>query len=345
MDAGMIVPEADASNSPPCAGRDHRAIERVSVTVPARLHLGFLDLNGGLGRRFGSLGIALDAPRTRISLRRGPALAATGPDRDRALRYLRILVEHFQMEGRLQISVEETIPEHIGLGSGTQLSLAVGVACCRIGGIDADIRAIAHLMERGARSSIGIATFEQGGVVLDGGRGTADLPPPVLSRLPFPEPWRILLIFDHARRGMHGAAEVEAFQRLPPFPADAAAHLCRLMLMTALPALVERNVDEFGAAIAELQRVIGDHFAPAQGARFMSASVADVLQWIESEGISGVGQSSWGPTGFAVVGSDDAAERLRRAAERRWPRASGLSFHVSRGRNRGGDVEVAFAAD
>jgi predicted sugar kinase len=34
----------------------------VSVTVPARLHLGFLDLDGGLGRRFGSLGMALDGP-------------------------------------------------------------------------------------------------------------------------------------------------------------------------------------------------------------------------------------------------------------------------------------------
>ncbi len=344
MDAGMIVPEADASNSPPGAGRARRAVERVSVTVPARLHLGFVDLNGGLGRRFGSLGIALDAPRTRISLRRAATLAAAGPDSERALRYLRILVDHFQVDSRLQLGVEETIPEHVGLGSGTQLSLAVGVAYCRIGGIAADIRDIAHLLERGARSSIGIATFEQGGVVLDGGRGAADLPPPVLSRLPFPEPWRILLIFDHARHGMHGDAEVEAFRRLPSFPADAAAHLCRLMLMVALPALVERNVDEFGAAIAELQRIIGDHFAPAQGARFMSAGVADVLQWIESEGVCGVGQSSWGPTGFAVVGSADDAERLRRAAERRWPRASGLSFQVSRGRNRGGDVEVVFAA-
>src|ERR1700680_1975654 len=40
----------------------------VTVTAAARLHLGFLDLNGGLGRRFGSIGLAIDAPRTRLTI-------------------------------------------------------------------------------------------------------------------------------------------------------------------------------------------------------------------------------------------------------------------------------------
>jgi predicted sugar kinase len=72
----------------------------------------------------------------------------------------------------------------------------------------------------------------------------------------------------------------------------------------------------------------------------MSADVAEVLQWLESEGIAGVGQSSWGPTGFAIIGSETEAERLRQQAERRWPASTGLAFAISRGRNRGGDVSV-----
>lgn len=341
MHGNMIVSGAYASNSPAPIESGLRAVERVDVSVPARLHLGFVDLNGGLGRRFGSLGIALDTPQTRIALRRGDRLSVEGPGADRACGYLKALVERYQLDDRLHLAIEAAIPEHVGLGSGTQLSLATGIACCRLHGIDADIRQIAQLLERGARSSIGIATFEQGGVVLDGGRGDDDAPPPILSRLPFPEQWRILLIFDHVRRGLHGKAEIEAFRRLPPFPADSAAHLCRLTLMVALPALVEQKLDPFGGAIAELQRVIGDHFAPAQGARFMSAAVAEVLQWLESEGIRGVGQSSWGPTGFAVIGAEAEAERLRRDAARRWPAESGLSFVISRGRNRGGEVVVS----
>lgn len=340
MHDNMIISGAYASNSPASIDPAMHAIERVDVSVPARLHLGFVDLNGGLGRRFGSLGIALDTPQTHLSLRRSETLSADGPGADRALRYLKAMNERHRLDDRLHLSIDSSIPEHVGLGSGTQLSLATGIAYCRIHGIDADIRQIAQLLERGARSSIGIATFEQGGVVLDGGRGDTDLPPPVLSRLPFPEQWRIMLIFDHVRRGLHGAAEIEAFRQLPPFPAEAAAHLCRLTLMVALPALAERKLDPFGAAIAELQRVIGDHFAPVQGARFMSAGVAEVLAWFESQGISGVGQSSWGPTGFALIGTEAEADRLHREAERRWPASSGLSFVLSRGRNRGGEVDV-----
>ena len=34
---------------------------------------------------------------------------------------------------------------------------------------------------------------------------------------------------------------------------------------------------EFGPSITEVQRIVGDHFAPAQGGRFASSRVADVL--------------------------------------------------------------------
>lgn len=340
MHDGMIVREAGAGNSPTLVDRSLPVVEHVRVSVPARLHLGFVDLNGELGRRFGSLGIALDAPQTRLVLRRGETLAAEGPSGGRALQYLRVVADHFDLDDRLHLVIEEAIPEHVGLGSGTQLSLAVGAACCRLYGIEVDARRIAQLLERGARSSIGIATFQSGGVVLDGGRGDTDQPPPVLCQLPFPEPWRILLIYDNTHRGLHGNAEKAAFQQLPVFPGAAAAQLCRLVLMVALPALAERRLDRFGSAVAELQRVIGDHFAPVQGARFMSPGVSEVLQWLESEGIAGIGQSSWGPTGFAIIGSEAEASRLREQAERRWPSATGLAFAVTRGRNRGGEISV-----
>jgi beta-RFAP synthase len=305
--------------------------------------LGFVDLNGGLGRRFGSLGIAVDTPRVRLSLGRGERLRAIGPDAARAQRHLETLIEHYGLDPRLDLHVDESIPAHVGLGSGTQLALATGAAATCLFGFELNARAIAGLLDRGARSSIGIATFEQGGVVLDGGRGDSDEAPPVLSRLPFPDEWRILLIFDHARQGLHGPEESAAFRRLPLFPAERAAHLCRLVLMVALPGLAEGNLERFGAAVAELQRAIGDYFAPVQGARFASSSVAQALAWLEAEGIAGVGQSSWGPTGFGLIGSEADAAALLADARRRWPPESGLTFAVSRGRNRGADIEVARA--
>jgi beta-RFAP synthase len=335
----MLVAPARSGNSR-SDDRNANAIECVRVSVPARLHVGFLDLHGGLGRRFGSLGISLDAPETRVRLRRADVLAVEGPDASRAQAYLETLVAHFGLDAGMRLEIESAIPEHVGLGSGTQLSLAIGIACCRLHGLEADARTLAALLDRGLRSSIGIASFERGGVILDGGRGEADRPPPVIARLPFPDAWRVLLVYDDTRRGLHGAAETDAFRSLPPFAPERAADLCRLVLMAMLPALAEQDLDRFGAGLAELQRAIGDYFAPAQGARYTSPVVAEVLRWLESEGVHGIGQTSWGPTGFAILGSESDAARLLHDAERRWSRTGGLRFAVSRGRNRGGEVTV-----
>src|SRR5262245_61536586 len=241
----MLVAPARSSNS---HGGDHErmAIQRVSVIVPARLHVGFVDLHGGLGRRYGSLGISLDTPQTRMSLRRGAVLSVNGPSAARARRCLEVLIERFHLDSGLALEIETAIPEHVGLGSGTQLTLATAVACCRLHGLDVDTRELAGTLERGLRSSIGIASFEHGGVILDGGRGESDQPPPVIARLPFPDDWRVLLIFDDARQGLHGVAEIDAFRRLPAFAPDVAAHLCRVMLMVTLPALAEADLDRFG---------------------------------------------------------------------------------------------------
>jgi len=343
----MILADNKASNAN-LGGTSDAArsgtIDRVTVTVPGRLHAGFVDLNGDLGRRFGSLGIALDAPVTRVTVMPGKGLTISGVDADRARTYAERVIRHYRLGADMALRVESAIPDHVGLGSGTQLCLAVGTAVSRFFGLESDAREIAQLLDRGARSSIGIATFEQGGVVLDGGRGAVDQPPPVISRLPFPDSWRILLIFDQAQRGLHGSAESEAFQKLPPMPGDRAAQLCRLVLMVALPALAEQDLDRFGGAIAELQAAIGDHFAPVQGARFLSAAVTQTLDWLRAQGIQGVGQSSWGPTGFGLVESEAKAATLLREMQQKWPSGTGLSFAIARGRNRGGDIDVIHSA-
>lgn len=313
--------------------------ERVSVSVPARLHFGFVDLNGDLGRRFGSLGVALEAPLTRVTLSGAPALRVSGHEQDRARKYLASVIQHYHLDDRLSLTVESSIPPHVGLGSGTQLALSIGMAASTYFGLNLDAWDIARLLDRGARSSVGIATFTHGGVVLDGGRGPGEEAPPVLARFDFPEAWRILLIFHQDVTGLHGEAERETFSRLPRFPADQAGHLCRLMLMTALPALAEADIAGFGGAVSEMQRIMGDYFAPAQGARFLSPLVTEALAWLEANGASGVGQSSWGPTGFALVGSAAEAERLLAGLRSRWAENAGLSFTISHGRNRGGEIE------
>lgn len=316
-----------------------QTVTRVTVTAPARLHLGFLDLAGDLGRRFGSLGLAIEGIGTGVTIARADALRVQGPDAARAERYARAMAARFGLPDRVAISVTNAIPPHAGLGSGTALALAVGAGMARIAGLRIDAAEIALALGRGQRSGIGIAAFLEGGVVLDGGQAAnATGAPPILARHDFPEAWRVLLVLDPGFQGKHGEDELAAFGGLPPFPASTAAELCRLVLMRALPALVERDIDAFGDAVTRLQAAVGDHFAPAQGGRFTSPAVAEALSWLQAQGARGVGQSSWGPTGFALLGDAGQAERL--AVEARARFAGRLDIQICRGRNRGADREA-----
>lgn len=314
----------------------------VSVTTTARLHMGFFDLNGDLGRRFGSIGVSLDSPITELHAWSAEQFTAEGPGAARAARIAQRLAAALQLEGGMHMQLQRAIPEHAGLGAGTQMSLAVGLALNQLYGLGLIIEDVARLTERGARSGIGLGTFAVGGVIIDGGRGEQTLIPPVIARADFPEAWRIVLIFDRTHTGVHGAEEIAAFRNLPEFPADAAARLCRHVLMQALPALAEHDLASFGAAIRELQERTGDHFAPAQGGRYASPRVTAVLQWLAGQGVACYGQSSWGPTGFALFASESAAEECLRRLQAQFAHDAALDFMLCKGLNRGGSVhEIA----
>ncbi|MGI9046916.1 MAG: beta-ribofuranosylaminobenzene 5'-phosphate synthase family protein [Burkholderiales bacterium] len=324
----------------------------VVVEAPARLHMGFLDFGRLGGRRFGGVGLTIDGLSTRIRAERATSNSA-GAGYPRILPLLEILQRKFDLHtmdtngGCVRIEVEKSIPEHVGLGSGTQMALAVGCAVARLFDLETSASTVAALLDRGRRSGIGIGAFDQGGFLVDGGSaiiGDSGVPP-IVSRLAFPAHWRVLLVFDDSAQGLHGGEESGAFCALPLFPEASSARLCRLVLLRALPALQAANIEEFGAAITELQQAIGDYFAQAQGGRYASPRVAEALAWFAGRGASGIGQSSWGPTGFVIVESEDRAQVLLEAARAWWNGNGGngrtaLRFAVYQGRNRGGEIWV-----
>jgi beta-RFAP synthase len=317
----------------------------VTVTVPARLHLGFLDLNGSLGRRFGSIGLAINGLKTSITFNAASQPQVTGPESERVRGYLQAMQRALDIENTCHVRIDEVVPAHAGLGSGTQIALAVAAGVRRFHGLPLDVRGDAIRLERGARSGVGIGLFDHGGLVVDGGRGPLTTAAPVVSRMPFPEQWRILVVLDPHRQGVHGPDEREVFSKLAPSSDGQAAHLCRLVLMKALPALAECDIAGFGSAIKEMQMLIGDYFAAIQGgSRFSSPDVAAALAVLEDEGAHGIGQSSWGPTGFAFAPSVAEADRLLESI-RRHPRGRDLDIRAVSGLNRGAQIVSRVEAD
>ncbi|MDE1179146.1 beta-ribofuranosylaminobenzene 5'-phosphate synthase family protein [Paraburkholderia sp.] len=325
----------------------------VTVDAPARLHLGFLDPNGTLGRPFGSIGVTVDGRGTRLTMRRAAQTRIEGARSDAELarieQYLALL--RAQWNGP-QIAVEllRAPRAHTGLGSGTQLALAIGTAYARLAGKAASTAELAHLLGRGARSGIGILGFDHGGLIVDGGPGPhshsdgAGLAephvPPLLFRQPFPDAWRILLIDDTHREGLHGDSERRGLAALSPFPETLAAHLCHLVLLRVLPGIAEGDFDAFAGGITELQQTIGEYFAPVQGGVFASPAVATALDAVALTQAAGIGQTSWGPTGFAFLRDQDDASRALGAAQDATRGMPGIVCSVVTGRNRGATLRA-----
>ena len=292
----------------------------VFVEAPARLHFGVLDLAGRLGRHFGGLGAAIPAPSLLLEAAPARELSATGPDADRALEFARRFLGFHGRPASGSLIVHKTIPSHAGLGSGTQLALAVARALAELHGLPADPLDLARAVARGKRSAIGTWTFALGGFIVEGGRRIgAEGIAPLLARYAVPPSWQCVVAVPPGPRGLSGEAEAAAFERLPP-PADREVErVSHLVLMQLLPALVEADLRSFGVALSEVQRITGAWFAEQQGGIFAPGSTGELVSSMVSWGAAGVGQSSWGPAVYGLVDTPEAAGDLAGRVARAMP--------------------------
>ncbi|NUT14981.1 MAG: beta-ribofuranosylaminobenzene 5'-phosphate synthase [Cupriavidus sp.] len=315
----------------------------VSLRAPARLHLGFLDPSASLGRRFGSLGLVIDGFETEVEISAATRTvvvasgAAEHGEIDRAQAWLARLQRESGRTEPVQLRLVKVMPDHAGFGSGTQLALAIGRAFAQWHGLGIQTARLAQWLGRGLRSGIGIAGFDQGGLLVDGGPGANGEPAPVLSRVALPAAWRVLVVQDTALKGLSGAEERRRIEALAPLSRAQAADICHQVLMRVLPGAAAADFAPFAAGITHVQRVLGQHFAPAQGGRaFASAAVERVIEWIgAAEPAAALGQSSWGPTGFAILPSQASAQQMVDALRAAQVAAPSLVLRIVAGRNAG----------
>ena len=315
----------------------------ISLKTHARLHMGFLDMHGGLGRKFGSLGLSLNAPSLVMHAMEAEELRVVGnvdvKIAEDVVKMLKTLQKSLNLQFRMQLSIEQSIPRHAGLGSGTQLAIGLVAVVNALYRLNLSQHRIAQLSSRGARSGIGLGAFFQGGALVDAGRGSTTGVPPIIARAVFPEDWYVILIADNSQQGIHGALERATFEHLPAFAPSLAEKLCHHVLMQALPALHEQDLPAFGGAVRALQMATGEHFAAAQGGLYASDSVEKALNYLVEQGVTCFGQSSWGPTGFAIVESEMAALELLGQLQMAFEHLTQLSFSVCAGNNQGAQLD------
>jgi beta-ribofuranosylaminobenzene 5'-phosphate synthase len=239
------------------------------------------------------------------------------------------------------IRVERAPEPHIGLGSGTQFACSlVGLmeAAARVRmrsetdasslGVDdpsASIRSVsiavcdlfpdamslAQTSGRGKRSFIGMEGFLRGGLIWDEGQAGSTEPSHVEIRrtgsYAFPSAWRVMLLSDRSYVGDSGLKEAALFEQCARSPNRHRDSMLRLVQEELLPALGAEDFEGCSRAIGLYGAMAGEIFGPAQGGIYRSPAIAELVECTQAMGCMGVGQSSWGPTVFAIVPDEENA--------------------------------------
>ncbi len=317
------------------------------VETTARLHFGFGNLSLAHDRLYGALGATLDEPRVAVSAE--PADEVRCPH-DTGREYAERVCSLLGVPGA-SVTVENDLPRHAGLGSGTQLALATLAAIARSYDREPAVRERAPALGRGGRSGIGVAAFEQGGFILDSGHPsalfTAEAPaegewdvPSVAARHRIPADWRFILVIPDAPPGRSGTDEEAAMRRaVTDADPELADRVAGLIVRALLPAIADGDAARFGTAVNEVGRLNGTWYVGEQGGTYRPP-VGEIVETLATtNGVYGAGQSSWGPAVYGVT--DEQHVTMAREAGETALDAAGVDgeVRVVSGRNRGARVD------
>jgi len=322
-------------------------LHQIQVVASSRLHFGLLSFGHVKRRQFGGIGVMLQKPNLELLFSPSSAFEVTGELSNRVLTF----AEHWaQWHGQSElpachIEVLSVPREHVGLGVGTQLGLSVASGLNRfLGQPERPLEQLVQSVRRGARSAIGSYGFSSGGLIVDAGKTEADQMSPLEVRLPLPEQWRWVLICPPQGSGLSGKREGKAFDQLEPVSEAISERLSHEIHHEILPAVREQQFEEFARGVFRFGELAGSCFASVQGGSYHGAELIERVGWLRSLGIEGVGQSSWGPTLFALFENPSAADAFVKYAQQD-PMGEQLEYQVASTDNRGARISEVLSVE
>lgn len=257
---------------------------------------------------YGGLGIMVDVPCVEVVAEPASAWQIAGNAERTATVILDHMRSHIPELVPLHLEVIRHAPAHQGWGTGTQLALAVAQVCCVASHLQWNAAEMASWTGRGARSGIGIAGYEQGGLLIDAGKAIEGKRTDRVRSIPFPQEWTFVLVEPGEEQGLFADQERSAFSRLHQVRIDTVKHMQSLINDEIVPAVQQKDFDTFARLLTEYNRLAGTHYHEVQPGDYSSESNATRLEMMRQAGAAGVGQSSWGPGLFAVF-RDEATAR------------------------------------
>ncbi len=328
------------------------------ITTPCRIHLSLIDENGYTGRVDGGIGLMLDRPNVVFE-----ASNSAEEFKIEAHKYYRESIEvineiasrvfkTFNISNKnFHFNLKRYFPSHVGLGSKTQLSLAIITAITRLKSIDhLSTEYLTQLVDRGGTSGIGWRGFETGGFILDGGHeygkgkekesflpssaSSNSNPALTISRHNIPNNWRFVLIIPNVKKGAYGDEEIRVFQEYAPIPKIEVNEVSHLIIMKILPGILKNDLKCFGEGLKRIQSI---GFKKIE-INLQHQIVKDLLYFFEDYGLKAYGMSSFGPSVVGVVESDSEAEKLLKVVQKNQKNGGG-HIYICKPNNSGAKIE------
>lgn len=330
---------------------------KVRITTPCRIHLSLIDENGYTGRVDGGIGLMVDRPNVVFE-----ASNSATQFKIEANKYYRESIEvinekaskifkAFDINNKnFHFNLRRYYPSHVGLGSKTQLSLAIATAIAKLKDMEIPTKELTKLVERGGTSGIGWRGFESGGFILDGGHdfgkgkeketfspsSASNLADPALTilRYTIPEHWRFVVAIPNVKNGAYGDEEVSIFQKHAPIPREEVNEVSHQILMKVVPGLLKKDLICFGEGIKRIQNI---------GFKKIEISlqhevVKNLLNLLDEYGVKAYGMSSFGPSVVGITESNQEATELFEAVHRHL-RNIGSHIYICKPNNTGAKIE------
>lgn len=238
---------------------------------------------------------------------------------------------------------------HSGLGFGTQLACAVAVGVelfagarqsfAQLGGqwqevmhaIPVDPASatawLANYSGRGRRSSIGLHGFLHGGFILDSGHAPKSLTEVgeqldadggatisqreiATTHLTLPDAWRVVLIIPSDDNRISGLQESNLLQAVSKHANPWRQRMIDLAEACRHQLYGSGDFVGFTSVIDQYTALAGRLFESVQGGIYRGGTIERAVALARNHGLSGVGQSSWGPAVFGFAPDLDAASAI-----------------------------------
>jgi beta-ribofuranosylaminobenzene 5'-phosphate synthase len=239
----------------------------------------------------------------------------------------------------------------VGLGSKTQLSLAIATAITRLKNLShLTHKDLTILVERGGTSGIGWRGFKSGGFILDGGHdfgcgkeketflpssaSTSANPALTIVRHNIPENWRFVLIIPNVKKGAYGDEEISVFQNYAPIPSKEVNEVSHQVIMKILPGIIKNDLKCFGEGLRRIQSI---GFKKIE-IELQHEIVKDLIKFFEDYGLKAYGMSSFGPSVVGIVESDPEADTLLREVQKNQKNGGG-HIYICKPNNTGAKIE------